>query len=149
MPISVEHFLGVDKLSDAHSVRAEVFQREQGISAADDYDGQDDIAEQFVAYEDGKPIGTARYRVLPDKVGKVERVAVIKAHRGKKVGHAIMESVSETAKEQGLAKLVLDSQLSAADFYESLGYQKDGDEFDEVGISHIKMVLELKPEVPR
>ncbi len=144
MTISVEHLVGIDKLPDAHFVRAEVFQKEQGISADDDFDGLDNTAEQFVAYEDGNPIGTARYRVLPDKVGKVERVAVFKAHRGKKVGRAIMDSVSETAKEQGLAKLVLDSQVSAANFYESLGYQKDGDEFDEVGIPHIKMVLELE-----
>jgi len=143
MTIFVEHLVGIDKLPDAHYVRAEVFQREQGISATDDYDGLDDTAEQFVAYEDGNPIGTARYRVLPDEVGKVERVAVIKEHRSKKVGRAIMESIAVTAKQKGLAKLVLDSQLSAADFYESLGYQKDGDEFDEVGIPHVKMVLGL------
>ncbi len=148
MSISVEHINDSAKLQDAVSVRAEVFQVEQGISATDDCDGLDAGAEQFVAYEAGIPIGTARYRVISAETGKVERVATLREHRGKMVGHSLMESIATAARQKGLAKLVLDSQLSSASFYENLGYEREGEEFNEVGIAHIKMVLELGPTLP-
>jgi len=54
-----------------------------------------------------------------------------------------MNAIHETAAEQGLNQLVLDSQLSAAGFYASLGYEQQDDTFDEVGIPHIKMIKHL------
>ena len=54
-----------------------------------------------------------------------------------------MQSIERTARKQRVSKLVLDSQLSAVAFYENLGYQKVGDEFNEVGIPHIKMAMDL------
>jgi predicted GNAT family N-acyltransferase len=144
MAISVDHFQNDERLADALFVRAEVFQKEQGIPSAVDYDEFDTTAEQFVAYDDeGSPVGTARYRVVSNEVGKVERVAVLATQRGKKVGHSIMQEVQKAARQQELTRLVLDSQLSAAAFYESLGYQQVGDVFDEVGIPHVKMTLDL------
>ncbi len=144
MSISVIHLQNHENLADAHKVRAEVFQKEQGIPAADDFDGLDESAEQFVAYDENNlSVGTARYRKIADSVGKVERVAVLPSQRGKKTGFAIMDSIKVTAIENGIKRLELDSQLSAAGFNESLGYKKVGEPFDEVGIPHIKMAIDL------
>lgn len=143
MSINVIHLENPEQIVDALAVRAQVFQGEQGISAYDDFDGRDGTAEQFVAYDDDQPVGTARYRVLEGDIGKIERVAVLSNQRGKNVGHAIMLAIHETAAEQQLTSLVLESQLSAEGFYTSLGYSRVGEEFDEVGIPHVKMSLQL------
>ena len=143
MAIEIKHLDKDTTLTDAFSVRERVFHDEQGIPTSDDFDGQDYTAEQFVAYDDGLAIGTGRYRVLSDNIGKVERVAVLEDYRGQHVGQAIMGKIAEQAKEQGLSQLALDAQMTAASFYENLGYQPVGDVFEEVGIPHIKMVLNL------
>ncbi len=145
MSLDVRHLNPGSDLSEAHFVRAEVFQKEQGISAEDDFDVLDSNAEQIVAYDDGKPVGTARYRVLEDgKTAKVERVAVLSDQRGKKIGDAIMSKLEHDAKQQGVTSLVLDAQQDAAGFYSRRGYTQVGETFEEVGIPHVKMSLDLK-----
>lgn len=143
MSIKVKHLKSSDSIEDAHFVRAVVFQGEQGIPASDDFDDQDASAEQFVAYDGDQPVGTARYRVVENGVGKVERVAVLSSQRGKKVGQAIMNGIAEVAQSQNLSRLELDSQMSAAGFYENLGYESVGEKFEEVGIPHVKMSKDL------
>lgn len=145
MAIDIRHIdNSTDEINDAYAVREKVFQKEQGISASDDLDGKDGEAEQFVAYDDqGDAIGTCRYRVLEDNTGKVERVAVLPEYRGQHIGKKIMESIEQNAREQGLGSLLLDAQMSSASFYEDLGYHTVGKPFDEVGIPHVKMALNL------
>lgn len=128
----------------AHAIRAAVFQVEQGIPSTKDYDGQDAIADQFLAFNLGQPVGTARYRRIDDRQAKVERVAVLSSQRGKKVGQAIMDAIEYAAWQQYIPSLVLDSQLTASGFYERMGYQIEGDVFEDVGIPHVKMSLNVR-----
>lgn len=132
-------------LKDAFAVRRQVFHIEQGIDEAEDFDGRDKDADQFVAYLGDKPVGTARVRFLEDGVGKVERVAILKQYRGKDYGLDIMQHILGHLRIKGTSKVVLESQLYAAPFYEKLGFVKVGEEFEEVGIPHIKMEIDLDP----
>jgi predicted GNAT family N-acyltransferase len=143
MSIRVTHLSQGQDLSPALEIRRQVFQQEQSIPEADDFDGLDDRAEQFVAYDGETAIGTGRYRVIDGTLGKVERVAVIPEYRGQKVGRAIMEAIAQTAGDQGVTRLKLDAQLSASRFYESLGYRIEGGVFEEVGIPHAVMTLDI------
>lgn len=140
----VQHRFPGCELDPARSVRAAVFQVEQGIPATDDFDDLDQIAHQFVAFDRGQPVGTARYRILDSGIAKVERVAVLSSHRGKKVGRMLMHTVEHTAWRQHITGLTLEAQLTAADFYARQGYEKEGDIFEEVGIPHIKMSLDVR-----
>lgn len=132
-------------LKDAFAVRREVFHVGQGINEDVDFDGRDKDAGQFVAYLGDKPVGTARVRFLEDGAGKVERVAILEEYRGRDYGLQIMQHILEYLRKKGTAKVVLESQSYAAPFYEKLGFVKVGDEFEEVGIPHIKMEIELDP----
>ncbi len=140
----IQHRLPGCDTEAAHAVRAAVFQAEQGIPSTSDFDGLDAIAEQFVAFDAGRPIGTARYRLLEDGTAKVERVAVLSDQRGKKVGLAIMNAIEVTARRQNIPTLVLGSQVSATDFYERIGYQRQGSIFEEVGLPHVMMSLDVR-----
>lgn len=130
-------------LTDAFDIRRQVFHTEQGIDEAVDFDGRDKDSDQFVAYLGDMPVGTARARYLEDGIGKVERVAILEQYRGREYGLLIMQHILDHLKKKGTKKVVLESQVYAAPFYEKLGFIRIGNEFDEVGIPHIKMEKEL------
>jgi predicted GNAT family N-acyltransferase len=149
--------------ADAFDVRRVVFVDEQAVDPDLEWDDWDDDAAttHLVAYDPtmdadaaaaegarGAPVGAARLRPsavddtgepTPDAAGKVERVAVLDSHRGTGVGRALMDDLEAIGRDRGFDRFVLHSQTHAAGFYERLGYERVGDEFDEAGIPHVEM----------
>lgn len=125
-------------------VRKTVFQAEQGVDPALEFDGQDDAAQHIVAYLDQQPVGTARLRFLSDRLVKIERVAVLSAYRGQGLGRQIMEKAFLELRSQGIPNVKIHAQLAVQMFYEKLGFVPQGDVFDEAGIPHIAMTRSLK-----
>ena len=128
---------------DAYDVRFAVFVEEQGVDPDIEIDEHEDEATHFVAYADGDPVGAARLREPEPGVGKVERLAVLADHRGNGLGRQLMEAVEAEAQRQGMGQLRLHGQLRVADFYDYLGYERVGDEFEEAGIPHVEMVKSI------
>lgn len=124
---------------DAKLIRTQVFICEQGITEADEWDEQDMISDHFVVYDQDQPIATARL-LQNNSVG---RVAVVKAYRGQGLGQMIMLEIISYAQKQGLSVLTLSSQVHAISFYEKLGFTVQGNSYDECGISHIEMTMNL------
>jgi len=137
---------------DAFEVRRSVFVDEQGVDAGLEYDEHDEPgadATHFVAYVDGSPIGAARLRSAngaepssgsdDGSAGKVERVAVAADSRGDGWGHRVMEAIETRAREEGFDRLTLHAQTHVRGFYDHLGYEARGEEFEEAGIPHIAM----------
>ena len=124
---------------DAKLIRTQVFICEQGITEADEWDDQDVISQHFVIYDQDQPIATAR--LLENN--SVGRVAVLKAYRGQGLGQMIMLEIISYAQKQDLSILTLSSQVHAISFYEKLGFTVQGNSYDECGISHIEMTMNL------
>lgn len=124
---------------DAKLIRTQVFICEQGITEADEWDDQDVISQHFVIYDQDQPIATAR--LLQNH--SVGRVAVVKVYRGQGLGQMIMLEIISYAQKQGLSVLTLSSQVHAISFYEKLGFTVQGNPYDECGISHIEMTMNL------
>ena len=124
---------------DAKLIRTQVFICEQGITEADEWDDQDVISQHFVIYDQDQPIATAR--LLENN--SVGRVAVLKAYRGQGLGQMIMLEIISYAQKQRLSVLTLSSQVHAISFYEKLGFTVQGNSYDECGISHIEMTMNL------
>lgn len=143
MRIKVKEVTGPENIAIAHAIRKEVFQDEQSISSKADFDGKDEVAVQFLAFDGEKPVGTARYRVLDDSTAKIERVAVLKSYRGNSVGMLIMEELLESIKQRGIHQAYLEAQSYAAQFYEKLGFKVVGNEFEVVGIPTVRMETNL------
>lgn len=137
---------------DAFDVRRDVFVVEQDVDPDlewDDWD-DDDRTTHFVATVDDEAVGAARLRPVEfedsagaggptERVGKVERVAVRRAYRESGVGRALMDALEAHGRERGFDAFRLHSQTTAAGFYATLGYEREGDEFEEAGIPHVKM----------
>jgi predicted GNAT family N-acyltransferase len=125
-------------------VRQAVFQHEQQIDPALDFDGLDDVTLHLVAFDDAIPIGTARIRSLDNGAAKLERVAVLLTYRGRGVGRAIIEAAIEFLQQQQVAEIKLNAQLHTTLFYQKLGFEPYGEEFEDAGIPHIQMRRSLQ-----
>lgn len=123
-------------------IRRTVFIEEQSISFEDDVDGKDPDAVHLVAEADGVAVGTARL-LLSGEVGKIGRVAVLPAFRGKGFGKALILFAIDELARRGAKRAMLGAQVQAAGFYEALGFRAFGPEFIDAGIPHREMVLEL------
>lgn len=114
-------------------IRTEVFIQEQHVPEEMEWDDEDAPSVHFIAFYRGEMAGCAR--LLAD--GHVGRVAVLKSHRRLGVASALLVKVEEYARENTtLSLLEANAQITALPFYESLGYEVSGDEFDEAGIPH-------------
>ena len=128
-------------------IRQVVFSDEQGVSLDLEFDGLDDEAEHFLAWDrDGAaetPVATARLRWI-DGTAKAERVAVLASQRGRGVGRALMDAIETRAIEQGRSSVHLHAQVAVIPFYERLGYEASGAVFVEADIEHRSMTKDLR-----
>jgi predicted GNAT family N-acyltransferase len=130
-------------IATCRALRRAVFIEEQGVAEADEIDDQDDAAIHLLATDDGRPVGSARLLVMGDTV-KVGRVCVLAPARGTGLGAALMRAAVDQARAMpGITHVKLGAQTHALGFYERLGFRPYGDIFDDAGIPHRMMVLDL------
>jgi predicted GNAT family N-acyltransferase len=127
---------------DLRLVRTEVFVHEQQVPEDEEWDELDARSHHVIARDaTGAPIGTGR--LTPQH--KIGRMAILREWRGKGVGAAILRVLIERARELHLREVELHAQTHAIPFYERAGFAAYGDEYDECGIPHRSMRLELPP----
>lgn len=126
------------EVDQALALREQVFCVEQGVPLAADQDGLDDRAIQVVAVEAGRVIGTCRVLVEGD-VGRLGRMAVESAARGRGLGAAILAAAEQSAREAGAREMRLHAQRYIEDMYEAAGYAPYGEPFVDEGIPHVAM----------
>jgi predicted GNAT family N-acyltransferase len=130
------------ELDDAYFVRMTVFVEEQKVPEEEELDTFDETSIHFVGYTDGRPAAASRLRFV-DEYGKLERICILKEHRGKHYGKQLMNVMEEAVKENGYDKAKLNAQTHAVGFYEGAGYKVISEEFMDAGIPHVTMVKEL------
>jgi len=125
---------------DCLAIREAVFVIEQGVPRDLEIDQFEDQSIHFIAYSAGAPAGAGRLRVK-DTFIKFERIATLKSYRGQGIGKVLMQEMERvaTTKHQSLTPY-MHAQLTAASFYEQLGWQRTGPIFAEAGIEHVAMV---------
>jgi predicted GNAT family N-acyltransferase len=127
-----------DDLRNVYTVRYEVFVVEQGVPLDIERDDEDDGALHVLAAEDGQVVGAGRL-VLSGQVGVLGRLSVLPVARGRGLGVRLVALIETLAGEHGCREVELHAQVPVREFYEALGYQAFGDEYDEAGIPHISM----------
>jgi predicted GNAT family N-acyltransferase len=130
-------------IAACHALRRVVFIEEQGVPEAEELDGRDAEAVHLLAWIDDKPVGSARLLVAGD-TGKIGRVCVLKPQRGTGLGAAIIGTAIEEFRHMpGIKHVKLGAQIHALSFYEKLGFTAYGPEYDDAGIPHRDMMLDL------
>ena len=122
------------------TIREEVFIREQGVPAKLEWDGLDQTSQHVLALSvNGDAIGCGR--ITPD--GKIGRIAVLPAWRGKRIGSAILEALLDYAHSQDYQLLELNAQIEAVKLYRRFDFSEVGEVFMDANMPHIKMQLHL------
>lgn len=140
MSLQVQKVSQVEELDQVFAIRNVVFVQEQDCPPELEWEHEDEST-HFLALIDGRPVGACRWRKT-DKGYKLERFAVLKDFRKHGVGRALIaEALSDLPKD---AKYIyLHSQLNAASLYAKFGFVSEGEEFEEAGIMHYKMVKKV------
>ena len=131
-------------LPQIFQIRYQVFQIEQGVDPALEFDGKDEQAIHLLAYLNQIAVGTARLRLLNPQTAKIERVAVLSEMRGLGIGKQIMETALEVLKSANVAEVQIHAQEQVRNFYLGLGFVPEGAVFEEAGIPHVKMKKRLQ-----
>lgn len=132
-----------DHLPDLRAVREPVFIVEQAVPPELEWDELDPISTHVIARDaDGAPIGTAR--LTPEH--SIGRMAVLAPWRGRGVAAALLQALIDHAQALGYPALELHAQTHAIGLYERFGFTAFGPEYDEAGIPHRSMRLELSTE---
>jgi predicted GNAT family N-acyltransferase len=140
MHLEIKKTMDEQKLEQVLNIRKKVFIKEQKVPVDIEIDGLDDESEHFIAKLNGKTIGCARVRTFNNYV-KLERIAVLKEHRGKGYGKQITNFLIDYYKKKDTDEIRLHSQISVADFYKKLGFKKRGEIFLEAEIEHVEMYM--------
>ncbi len=134
------HIANEKERDAAFALRIEVFVNEQNVPPEIELDEEDKTALHIIAEENGEALGCARL-ILSCGTAHIGRLAVKKACRGKGIGSDICKFAVNYARVRGCDDIWLNSQLHAAEFYEKLGFKREGGIFTEAGIEHIKMIM--------
>ena len=134
------------ELYDILRMRSEIFVEEQS-SPYNDVDGADLRAWQIFAY-DGEVLA-ASMRLLPAGAAydtpSFGRVAVAPAYRGRGLARVMTErAVSLARAEFGDCALTIGAQLYLTEFYKSMGFYEISEPYDDAGVVHVDMRLELR-----
>jgi predicted GNAT family N-acyltransferase len=124
----------------ALEIRQQVFVEEQGVPAHLEVDEHDGAAVHWLAFQEGRAVATARLVRYSPMQAKVGRVAVLPAWRSAGLGRQVMNEIHRWVGDQPFQEILLDAQVKVIAFYEKLGYQAQGDVFEECGILHKRMV---------
>ena len=126
---------------EALRIRRAVFIEEQHIPEATEVDSLETHCLHTVLYTDDTHLAVATARILPlnETTWKIQRVAVLKSYRGKKIGHTLLNELIRLAIEKQITWLTLNAQIDSVGFYKTLGFEEVGELFFEAGIAHQAM----------
>lgn len=129
-----------DKIpEESRFIRETVFLEEQGFQK--EYDENDEIAKHIVIYENNLAIATCR--VYWDKEVNcyhIGRIAVLKPHRGKGLGIAVVKEAEKVVKDLGGSEIFISGQIQVAEFYKNkLGYIQYGEPYLEENHPHVAL----------
>ena len=118
-------------------VRREVFVIEQSVSEEEEYDEFETSSTHLFATCDNRVVGTCRYRNTSQGT-KLERFAVLKDYRTRSVGASLLLAALAAVDQSRL--IYLHAQVQVVEFYKKYGFAQVGEQFEEAGIQHYKMV---------
>jgi predicted GNAT family N-acyltransferase len=124
-------------------LRNEVLRRPLGLELTDEELERERSDYHLVCEENGELVGCLVLAPQGNDEIKMRQVSVSPHARGQGVGRALTEFAEKFSRQQGFTRMTLHARSTAVPFYEKLGYERTGDEFEEVTIPHWSMQKRL------
>lgn len=131
---------------DSIEIRREVLRKPLGLDFTQDELEAERDQFQFVIYRFHILLGVLLMKKLDEasnSVFKMRQVAILPEYQGQGAGRYIIRFAEIWAKSMECKRIELHARKTAVDFYLKYGYKIVGEEFEEVGIPHFKMVKDL------
>ena len=130
-------------------LRNDVLRKPLGLQLTDEELEKERSDYHVVCEEDGVLVGCLVLVPVSREEIKMRQVAVSPRAQGQGIGRALTEFAEDFARRRGFSKMTLHARTTAVPFYEKLGYQRVGDEFEEVTIPHWSMQKTLAEDAQR
>jgi ElaA protein len=138
--------LSIQELYAIMQVRNDVFVYEQHCYYQD-LDDKDQACIHVLGWNEQQKLVAYCRILLPGltyPTHSIGRVLVISAYRKQQLGRALMQKTLDyILSTYGKVPLTIEAQLYLQAFYESLGFVRTSDVFDDAGIDHVEMKLDL------
>lgn len=133
------------EVDQALAIRHQVFVDEQAIVANSDQDGHDQRSIHLVVESKGEMIGTVRVFEEQGQPGVWVggRLAVTRGQRSSGAGQMLVREAMATVKREGCIRFLANVQQANVEFFEYIGWAKEGEAFDMHGWTHQLMVADL------
>ena len=120
-------------------LRDDILRRPLGLSFSQEELDKEKEEILIGAFEDDKMLGCCMLVKEDPRVIRLRQMAVSNNLQGKGVGRALMQFAENIARDRGFYTLTMHARKTAVGFYERLGYEITGSEFEEVTIPHFVM----------
>lgn len=127
------------------ALRHEVLRVPLGLAFSIDQLASEGDSHHLAAFdEEGRILGCLM--LTPRENGEIQmrQVAVRPDLQGTGLGRTLVSEAERKARELGFTRMMLHARDGAVGFYEKLGYTKLGKPFNEVGLLHWAMLLEME-----
>ena len=110
-----------------------------------DLDFVDQVADHLLATDGGTLVGYARcHAPLPGTTdASFGRLVVAQSYRGTGLGKEFVRQLLARLAEGSCRDVCIGAQLYLERFYAGFGFKRDGEPYDDAGVPHIKMRLQL------
>jgi predicted GNAT family N-acyltransferase len=95
------------------------------------------------AFEEELMLGCCMLVEEDSQTVRLRQMAVYNEKQGKGIGRALMNFAETLARDRGYKQLTMHARKDAQGFYEKMGYQASGQEFQEISIPHLIMQKKL------
>ncbi|OWA35676.1 GNAT family N-acetyltransferase [Saccharibacillus sp. O16] len=134
---------GSEAYAKSLQLRNKVLRRPLGRDIAHDDLSGDVQSRHIGAFLDTRLVGILLLRPIHRQVLQMKQVAVEESLRGLQIGRQMVEYAEKFAAGEGCQEIRLHAREVAIPFYEKLGYVREGEPFEEVGIPHSLMKKRL------
>lgn len=124
-------------------LRNDILRKPLGLSFTPEELEQEKEEMLIGAFEDDKMLGCCMLIRETAQTVRLRQMAVLNNLQGKGIGRALMQFAENLARDRGYRRITMHARTTAIGFYEKLGYEVHGDQFDEVTIPHYNMEKDL------
>ena len=126
--------LNINELYEIVKSRYEVFACEQEITSENDFDDKDKECMHCRLLTPG----------LSYEEASIGRVLVLKEYRNKGLAKEMMlKAIEEIKKNYNVSNITISAQTYIKNLYISVGFKEVSEEYEEAGISHVKMKFRM------
>ena len=127
-----------DDFKAYYALRYKVLREPWGHPKGTEKDDYEPISEHFMAVnEKGEVVGVAKLYEKDENAGHISHLAVSPEHQHQGIGHLLLETVEQRARERGFRIIGTMARVTATAYFERAGFRVTGIPTPHLGTIHM------------